>query len=162
MLGYKGTPDVRSLSQLSRPDPPWRHSVSVAGHPGGSPIADSLPAAADRWINSSLDKCKGDITRIQSDAMSAAFLSSYPPVCAHILHRGFIGKQQLRKHCCKRGNLRIFVQLTNAGQTRRHHRREKYLGAALASFQSVRCHSISPLRRLSGRTWGRDILRRAF
>jgi hypothetical protein len=26
----------------------------------------------------------------------------------------------------------------------------------------VRCHSISPLRRLSGRTWGRDILRRAF
>jgi hypothetical protein len=84
VLGYsKGTPDVQvALASYPQTRSAVAAFVSVAGASGGSPIADSLPAAADRWINQfKLDKCKGDITKgfrsLRRDVRQA-FLSSYP------------------------------------------------------------------------------------
>lgn len=84
VLGYsKGTPDVQVALATY---PPIRSAVaafvSVAGASGGSPIAESLPATADRWINQfKMDKCKGDISKgfrsLRRDVRQA-FLASYP------------------------------------------------------------------------------------
>ncbi len=54
----------------------------MAGAGGGSPIADSIPAIADRWISQySLPNCQGDLTQALkslSQSTRRAFLASYP------------------------------------------------------------------------------------
>jgi hypothetical protein len=84
VLGYsKGTPDVQvALANHAAARDAVAAFVSVAGAAGGSPIADSIPGQADRWIQQfKMDKCKGDISQgfksLRRDVRQA-FLSSYP------------------------------------------------------------------------------------
>jgi hypothetical protein len=84
VIGYsKGTPDV----QVALANHPEARSavaafISVAGASGGSPIADSIPGQADRWIKQfNMQKCQGDISlgfkSLRRDVRQA-FLSSFP------------------------------------------------------------------------------------
>jgi hypothetical protein len=84
VMGYsKGTPDV----QVALANHPEARSavaafISIAGASGGSPIADSIPGQADRWIKQfKMDKCQGDISlgfkSLRRDVRQA-FLSSFP------------------------------------------------------------------------------------
>ncbi len=84
VLGYsKGAPDLQvALATQDGLASMVAAAVSVAGAVGGSPIADSLPAAADRWLNQySLPGCKGALPNgfksLQRSARQA-FLASYP------------------------------------------------------------------------------------
>jgi len=84
VLGYsKGTPDVQvALASFPEARAAVAAFVSVAGASGGSPIADSIPGQAERWINQfKMDKCKGDIAKgfrsLRRDVRQA-FLASYP------------------------------------------------------------------------------------
>jgi hypothetical protein len=84
VLGYsKGVPDLQVA--LAR-EPGVAKSVvafiAVAGASGGSPIADTIPGLADRFISQySLPNCQGDLSQgVKSLGQSArrAFLASYP------------------------------------------------------------------------------------
>src|ERR1700736_868192 len=64
VLGYsKGTPDVQeALANDPEAVQAVAAFVSVAGAAGGSPIADIMPAIADKWIKLlNLTSCEGDI-----------------------------------------------------------------------------------------------------
>jgi hypothetical protein len=84
VFGYsKGTPDV----QVALANHPEIRSavagfISVAGASGGSPIADSIPGMADRWIQQfKMDKCQGNIAegfKSLRREVRHAFLSSFP------------------------------------------------------------------------------------
>jgi hypothetical protein len=84
VVGYsKGGPDVQVA--LAKEDGMAQHVaafVSVAGAIGGSPIADVLPAQADKWIRQySLKGCQGDTAagfKSLQRAVRRAFLASYP------------------------------------------------------------------------------------
>jgi hypothetical protein len=84
VVGYsKGTPDVQ-VALASHPEARSAVAafISVAGASGGSPIADSIPGQADRWIKQfKMDKCQGDISlgfkSLRRDVRQA-FLSSFP------------------------------------------------------------------------------------
>jgi hypothetical protein len=85
VLGYsKGAPDLQVALAKDGIGPMVAAAVSVAGAVGGSPIADALPAAADRWIKQyNLPGCKGDLpTGFKSLQRAArqAFLASYPTI----------------------------------------------------------------------------------
>jgi hypothetical protein len=84
VLGYsKGAPDV--MVALAKEDGVAQRVaafVSVAGAVGGSPIANVLPAAADKWIREyNMKGCQGDLASgfksLQRGAR-AAFLAAYP------------------------------------------------------------------------------------
>ncbi len=84
VVGYgKGTPDVQeALAKESGSAAGVAAFVSVAGAPGGTPIADALPSLADGWMSVlKTDTCKGDIRAgymsLRRD-VRRAFLSSYP------------------------------------------------------------------------------------
>ncbi len=84
VLGYsKGAPDV--MTALALEDGAASHVaafVSVAGAIGGSPIADTLPAAADRWIRQfNMKGCSGDTAagfKSLRRETRQAFLAAYP------------------------------------------------------------------------------------
>jgi hypothetical protein len=84
VLGYsKGAPDV--MVALAKEAGAAEHVaafVSVAGAVGGSPIADALPAAADKWIRQyNMKGCKGDLAsgfKSLQRGVRAAFLAAYP------------------------------------------------------------------------------------
>jgi hypothetical protein len=84
VIGYsKGTPDVQvALANHPAARAAVAAFISVAGASGGSPIADSIPAQAERWIKQfKMDKCQGDINlgfRSLRRDVRQAFLSSYP------------------------------------------------------------------------------------
>lgn len=64
VLGYsKGTPDVQeALANDAEAVHAVAAFVSVAGAAGGSPIADVMPALADKWMKAvNLTSCEGDI-----------------------------------------------------------------------------------------------------
>jgi len=84
VVGYsKGTPDVQvALANHEQMRSAVAAFISVAGASGGSPIADSIPGAADRWIKQfKMDKCQGDIAEgfksLRRDVRQA-FLSTFP------------------------------------------------------------------------------------
>ena len=73
--------------------------VSVAGAVGGSPIADSLPAIADRWINRyNLPGCRGDLSAgfksLQRTARQAFWRQPSDPAGARVFHSGAQRPQQ--------------------------------------------------------------------
>ena len=84
VLGYsKGAPDVMT-ALVQEPEVAKRVAafVSVAGAVAGSPIADALPAAADRWIRQyNMKGCQGDTAAgfksLQRSARGA-FLAANP------------------------------------------------------------------------------------
>ena len=84
VIGYsKGTPDVQvALANHADARSAVAGFVSVAGASGGSPIADTIPALAEQWIQRfKMDQCKGDIAQgfksLRRDVRQA-FLSSFP------------------------------------------------------------------------------------
>ncbi len=84
VLGYsKGAPDVQ-LALATDPDTAGAVAafLTVAGAVGGSPIADVMPAVANRWINAlRLGECEGELSaafRSLRHDERQAFLSSYP------------------------------------------------------------------------------------
>ena len=84
VIGYsKGTPDVQvALANHAEARSAVAAFISVAGASGGSPIADSIPGQADRWIKQfKMDKCQGDVSlgfkSLRRDVRQA-FLSSFP------------------------------------------------------------------------------------
>ena len=84
VLGYsKGAPDLQvALAKEDGLTPMVAAAVSVAGAVAGSPIADALPAAADRWLKQySLPGCKGTLPngfKSLQRVVRQAFLASYP------------------------------------------------------------------------------------
>lgn len=84
LVGYsKGAPDV--MVALAQEEGAAQHTagfVSVAGAVGGSPIADVLPGAADRWIRQfNMKGCQGDLSlglKSLRRETRAAFLAAYP------------------------------------------------------------------------------------
>jgi hypothetical protein len=86
VLGYsKGAPDLET-ALASDPDLDSRVAafVTVAGAVGGSPIADVLPAQADRWVRQYGGMaCKGDMSQgyrsLRSDVRKA-FRAAHPSV----------------------------------------------------------------------------------
>lgn len=84
LFGYsKGTPDAQvALAQEDGVKDAVAAFVSVAGASGGSPIADSLPGTADRWIRQyNLPKCEGDLAtgfRSLQRGVRQEFLNTYP------------------------------------------------------------------------------------
>ena len=84
LIGYsKGAPDIYE-ALATNPDLAKRVAafVSVAGAVGGSPIAGTLPAQADKWIKQfNMQGCQGDIdSGFKSLAREArqSFMASYP------------------------------------------------------------------------------------
>ena len=84
LLGYsKGAPDIQ-VALASDPDAAATVAgfITVAGAVGGSPIADSLPGQADRWIQMfHFGKCEGDLSaafRSLRHDVRHAFLSDNP------------------------------------------------------------------------------------
>jgi hypothetical protein len=84
VFGYsKGTPDLQ-VTLATKPD--IRESVaafvSVAGASGGSPIADSIPMQADRYLSQAKKgNCQGDLSKGFKSLQRAArqrFLNTYP------------------------------------------------------------------------------------
>jgi dienelactone hydrolase len=64
VIGYsKGAPDAHEAVVNDSDSPRYVAAfVSVAGAVGGTPIADTLPSAAERWMNSlKLGGCEGDM-----------------------------------------------------------------------------------------------------
>ena len=84
VVGYsKGGPDVQTaLATKQGAAGAVAAFITVAGASGGSPIADVLPAQADRWIQMfKMGTCQGDLSAgFKSLRKSArqAFLASYP------------------------------------------------------------------------------------
>lgn len=84
VVGYsKGAPDVQvALAKEEGVAGAVAAFVTVAGASGGSPIADLMPAQAEKWISAfQLKGCQGDLAQgFKSLARSArqAFLASYP------------------------------------------------------------------------------------
>ena len=84
VLGYsKGAPDV--MVALAKEDGVAQNVaafVSVAGAVGGSPIADVMPEAADKWIRQyNMKGCQGDLAagfKSLQRGVRAAFLAAYP------------------------------------------------------------------------------------
>jgi len=84
VLGYsKGAPDV--MTALAKESGVAEHVaafVSVAGAVGGSPIADALPAVADKWIRQyNMKGCQGDLAagfKSLQRGNRAAFLAAFP------------------------------------------------------------------------------------
>jgi hypothetical protein len=84
VFGYsKGTPDFQvALAKEPEVAAAVAAFISVAGASGGSPVADTIPGQADRWIRQySLPNCKGDLSqgfKSLSQTARRAFLSSHP------------------------------------------------------------------------------------
>lgn len=84
VLGYsKGTPDIQEgLANDPEALKAVAAFVSVAGAAGGSPIADVMPAIADKWLKAlNLSSCEGDIaaafTSLKREVRQA-FLADHP------------------------------------------------------------------------------------
>jgi len=84
LVGYsKGAPDAQvALAEDPEAAADVAAFISVAGAVGGSPIADVLPAAAERWMNAlHLTNCQGDVNAafksLRRDVRQA-FLARYP------------------------------------------------------------------------------------
>jgi len=84
VLGYsKGAPDVQTaLAKQAGVVDAVAAFVTVAGASGGSPIADVLPAQADKWVQMfKMGACKGDLSagfKSLQKSLRQAFLASYP------------------------------------------------------------------------------------
>ncbi|MBK9166384.1 MAG: LssY C-terminal domain-containing protein [Bryobacterales bacterium] len=84
VLGYsKGAPDLQvALAQEPGVKDAVAAFISVAGAVGGSPIADTIPGMAERWIRQyGLPNCEGDLSagfRSLSQRVRRAFLATYP------------------------------------------------------------------------------------
>lgn len=84
VIGYsKGTPDLQvALAKEKGMREAVAAFVSVAGASGGSPIADTLPQQAERWVQMfKMGNCQGDLSKGMkslSQAVRRAFLSSFP------------------------------------------------------------------------------------
>jgi LssY-like putative type I secretion system component LssY len=84
VLGYsKGTPDIQTaLAKEDGVAALVAAFVSVAGASGGSPIADVLPAQADRWISQfKMGGCQGDLSsgfKSLQKRVRQAFLAAFP------------------------------------------------------------------------------------
>ena len=84
VLGYsKGVPDLQvALAREPGVAAAVAAFIAVAGASGGSPIADSIPSMADRWISQySLPSCQGDLSqgyKSLSQNVRRAFLARYP------------------------------------------------------------------------------------
>ena len=84
LLGYsKGAPDIQ-VALASDPDAAAAVAafITVAGAVGGTPIADELPMAADRWIQAfHFGECEGDLSAafhsLRRDERRA-FLADHP------------------------------------------------------------------------------------
>jgi hypothetical protein len=84
VVGYsKGAPDLQVMLATDRDAAASVAAfITVAGAVGGSPIADVLPAQADRWMQMlKFGNCKGDVSTgfksLRRDVRQA-FLASYP------------------------------------------------------------------------------------
>ena len=84
LIGYsKGAPDVQTaLAKEPGVTGVVAAFATVAGASGGSPIADILPAQADKWIKMfKMGDCKGDLSagfRSLRKSVREAFLADYP------------------------------------------------------------------------------------
>lgn len=84
VFGYsKGTPDFQvTLAKEPEVATGVAAFISVAGASGGSPVADSIPGQAERWIRQyNMPNCKGDLSqgfKSLSQPARRAFLASYP------------------------------------------------------------------------------------
>lgn len=84
VLGYsKGAPDVQvALAQDREAAARVAAFVSVAGAVGGSPIAEAMPAVADRWVSAfQFGTCRGDLAtafRSLRRDVRQAFLRRFP------------------------------------------------------------------------------------
>lgn len=84
VIGYsKGAPDLQTMLAIE-PDSASRVAafVSVAGAIGGTPIAEAMPAVAERWMNGfKFGSCRGDLATafksLRRDVRQA-FLRQYP------------------------------------------------------------------------------------
>jgi hypothetical protein len=84
LLGYsKGAPDIQvALANDPQAAAKVAAFISLAGAVGGSPIADELPASAERWIRTfHFGQCEGDLAaafRSLSRDERRAFLAAHP------------------------------------------------------------------------------------
>jgi hypothetical protein len=84
VVGYsKGAPDVQTaLAKEKGVADGIAAFVTVAGASGGSPIADVMPAQADKWIQMfKMGSCKGNLSagfKSLQKSLRQAFLASYP------------------------------------------------------------------------------------
>ena len=84
VLGYsKGAPDLQvALANDAEAASGVAALITVAGAVGGSPIADVMPAQADRWLKAySIGSCEGDLTAAFQSLQRRtrqAFLASHP------------------------------------------------------------------------------------
>ena len=84
VVGYsKGAPDVQTaLAREQGVTAAVAAFVTVAGASGGSPIAEVLPAQADKWIQMfKMGSCKGDLSagfKSLRKSVREAFLADYP------------------------------------------------------------------------------------
>jgi hypothetical protein len=93
LLGYsKGAPDIQvALAQDPEISSMVAAFITVAGAVGGSPIADVMPAQAERWTQMlNLGQCQGDIAaafKSLGRTERQAFLASHPnpPVSTYSL-----------------------------------------------------------------------------
>ncbi len=147
VLGYsKGAPDLQ-VALAKEPDVTSAVAafVSVAGAVGGSPIADAIPAMAERWIRQySLPNCKGDLSqgfKSLSQAARRAFLSSYPdPVVPTYSLAAFSDKTNTSIILMKAWELLSAFATKNDSQLTKSDSivpGAKYLGSALADHFAV-------------------------
>lgn len=83
LVGYsKGTPDIQEALAKENISDKVAAFVSVAGASGGSPIAEFLPAQAERWMRDfQLKRCEGELNagiRSLSRKERQAFLAAFP------------------------------------------------------------------------------------
>ncbi|MCX6589024.1 MAG: LssY C-terminal domain-containing protein [Acidobacteria bacterium] len=83
LVGYsKGTPDIQEALAREGIAEKVAAFVSVAGASGGSPIADAMPAQADRWVQQFQFKtCRGDLSagfKSLGKGARQSFLAAFP------------------------------------------------------------------------------------
>jgi hypothetical protein len=147
VLGYsKGAPDLQvALAKEDGLASMVAAAVSVAGAVGGSPVADALPAAADRWIQQyNLPSCKGTLPngfKSLQRTVRDAFLASYPTLgvpAYSIVAKS--DRQRTSKSLLETWQLLLTYGSDEDGQLLREdaiYPGAKYLGAALADHFAI-------------------------
>jgi hypothetical protein len=147
VLGYsKGAPDLQvALAKEDGLASMVAAAVSVAGAVAGSPVADALPAAADRWIQQyKLPSCKGTLPngfKSLQRSVRDAFLASYPTLgvpAYSIVAKS--DRQRTSKSLLETWQLLLTYGSDEDGQLLREdaiYPGAKYLGAALADHFAI-------------------------
>jgi hypothetical protein len=147
LIGYsKGTPDIQvMLAQQPGAASGVAAFISVAGASGGSPIADSIPAMADQYMDRyKVGNCKGDmsigLSSLKQDVRKQ-FLESYPqPVVPTYSVVAVADPARLSKAMMGSYRLMAVYDKLNDGQLTRQDAMipgSQYLGAMITDHLSV-------------------------